>query len=163
MNRYGKRHSIVGVFVFLLLGVFAVFGTILVLVCAQAYRGSMERTAQHNEQRIMQSVIRHAVRAEDSCGAVTVQEFDGVHALCIADDAEDEHAYVTYIYVYNGALCEQYADRASGFRPERGETLCRAADFHVEIDGARLTAEITDADGAPSRLTIALYGSEVTP
>lgn len=162
MKRYDKDHAISGVFVFMLLGVFAVFGTILVLLCSQAYRSTVLRTAERNENRVLRSFLRHAVRAEDEAGAVTVREMDGRTVLCIADDTSDD-AYVTYLYVHDGWLCEQYADSAMPFRAERGEEICAASDLRVTLDGHRLTASITDAAGRTSDIVIVLYSGEGTP
>lgn len=162
MKRYDRNHAIAGVFVFVLLGVFAVFGTILVLLCSQAYRGTVLRTAEHNEARVLRSFLRHAVRAEDEAGAVTVREIDGRTMLCIGDDASDS-AYVTYLYVHDGRLCEQYADGRVPFLAERGEEICAATDFRAVLDGCRLTASITDGEGRTSDIVIVLYSGEGTP
>lgn len=158
-----RHHSIAGVFVFLLLGLFAVFGTVLVLLCSQAYRGTVARTTQHNDARILESIVRHAVRAEDAQGCVHVAEYDGVTVLCVADDPEPD-SFVTYLYAFDGALCEQYADPADGFVPERGEILAGGVTaFDARIDGQRLDVTMTDAQGEAYASCIVLYASGVTP
>ena len=40
-----SSHAISGVFVFLLLGIFAVFSTVMVLLSARAYKGAVDRLA----------------------------------------------------------------------------------------------------------------------
>lgn len=58
-----KRHSISGAFVFLLLGVFAVFSMLLTVLGAQAYREIIDESSSHTRGRIMQTFVRNAVRA----------------------------------------------------------------------------------------------------
>ena len=87
-KQYG--HSISGVFVFLLLGVFAVFATLLVLLGAQAYRNMTLRTAEHNEERILTSFVRHVVHGQDAADAISVQEIDGYTVLVVRDNDTEE-------------------------------------------------------------------------
>lgn len=158
-----KNHAISGVFVFLLLGLFAVFGTVLVLLGSQAYRGIVDRTSVHNEARIMGAFVRHAVRAEDQAGAVSVAQLNGMPVLCISDQYDDQ-TYNTYIYVYENELRELYMDAEEAFEPERGETICEGAvTFDAQVNGRMLTTCITDLNGHEHRSSIVLYSGEVTP
>ena len=50
-NRGNNNHSIASAFIFLLLGIFAVFGTVMVLMGVKAYRSTDEHTNVHNEYR----------------------------------------------------------------------------------------------------------------
>ena len=52
MKQKLSSHAVSGLFVFLLLGVFAVFSTVMVLLGVKAYRGAVERTEAHNASRI---------------------------------------------------------------------------------------------------------------
>ena len=45
-----KSHSISGAFVFMLLGVFAVFSMLLVVLGAQAYRTTVDGAAAHTQK-----------------------------------------------------------------------------------------------------------------
>ena len=47
-----NNHAISGVFVFLLLGIFAIFSTIMVVMGAKAYRGMVEKADVHNSIRV---------------------------------------------------------------------------------------------------------------
>ena len=46
MSKSGPSHAISGVFVFLLLGIFAVFSTVMVLLGARAYKGAADRLTE---------------------------------------------------------------------------------------------------------------------
>lgn len=148
-----RRHSISGAFVFLLLGVFAVMSTVLVLFGAQAYRNIVDRTAVHNQTRILQSFVRNAVLAEDVAGALAVDEVDGLPVLTVTDASI---GYVKYIYVYDGALRELFIAESREFEPEQGEVICAAASMTPVLSDGLLTVELTDENGNGSTMTLAL-------
>ena len=59
MNRNSlPSHSVSGLFIFLMIGIFAVFSTVMVLFGANAYRGAVNRFDSNNESRIASSYIR---------------------------------------------------------------------------------------------------------
>ena len=53
-----SSHAISGAFVFMLLGIFAIFSTVMVLLSAKAYRGVVDKAAMHNSMRVASSYIR---------------------------------------------------------------------------------------------------------
>lgn len=81
-----KSHSISGAFVFMLLGVFAVFSMLLVVLGAQAYRTTVDGAAAHTQKRIVTAFVRNAVRAQDERGAITVEEHDGLPVLALSSE-----------------------------------------------------------------------------
>ena len=115
-----KSHSISGAFVFMLLGVFAVFSMLLVVLGAQAYRTTVDGAAAHTQKRIVTAFVRNAVRAQDERGAITVEEHDGLPVLALSSELDGER-YVQYIYSYGGSLCELFTSARYGFSPEDGE------------------------------------------
>lgn len=154
MVRREGGHAISGAFVFLLLGVFAVFSTLLVLLCAQAYRNTVDQTALHGEARIMQAFVRNTLRAEDASGAIGVLQQDGITALTITDSYGGDE-YIRYIYCYNGKLRDLFIASEFGFRPEDGEEICAAADFQAVLEDGLLKAELTGTDGTLYTASIA--------
>ena len=68
------------VFVFLLLGLFAVFGTVLTLLGAKAYNEAAARTGIHNSARISSAYIRTMLRADD-------ERQKRLEERCAADEA----------------------------------------------------------------------------
>ena len=154
MVRQEGGHAISGAFVFLLLGVFAVFSTLLVLLCAQAYRNTVDQTSLHGEARIMQAFVRNTLRAEDATGAIDVIDVDGITALTITDSFGGDE-YIRYIYCYNGMLRDLFTSAESGFRPEDGEEICVAKDFHAVLEDGLLKAELTGTDGTLYTASIA--------
>ena len=78
-----KRHSISGAFVFMLLGAFAVFSMLLVVLGAQAYRTTVDGASAHTRKRIAAAFVRNAVRAQDERGAIAVEDSDGLPVLAL--------------------------------------------------------------------------------
>lgn len=149
-----KRHSISGTFVFLLLGVFAVFSMLLVVLGAQAYREIIDESGSHTRGRIMQAFVRNAVRAQDEAGAVSIEEYEGMPVLAIRSDIDGE-SYTQYIYCWQGELRELFTATRYGFAPEDGTPVCEAESFEATLEGGLLTARMTDDTGAVSTAYIA--------
>ena len=150
-----QRHVISGAFVFLLLGIFATFSTVLVLLSAQAYRNVVDLSDVHNNTRILTAHIRNALRADDAKDTVGVSELAGVPVLTITA-RYDEEDYIKYLYVANGKLRELFISSAQDFDPEDGDILCSATAFLPKLEDGLFTAEIIDASGQSFTMHMAL-------
>lgn len=160
MNRQRQGHSAVsGLFVFLLLGAFAVFSTLLVLLGAQAYRGTVARSGKHSEGRILLSFVRSAVAADDEAGVISVGTEDGLDVLKFTYDLDGDK-YVKRLYCADGALRELFTDEERPFAPEEGESICPAEAFSAEIEDGLLTANLVSTDGQEYAVHIALHAGE---
>ena len=156
MNSRGNiSHSIQGLFVFVLLGLFAVMSTLMVLLGALMYHGTVEKTNKNNETRVMSAYVRSMVRAEDAAGNVSVEKADGEDRLALYEDIDGE-AYVTWLYLYDGHLCEQFTEADNAFSPEGGTTICPANSFAAEIENQLLTVKLTNANDEPCTVQVAL-------
>ncbi len=151
----GVRHSMQGVFIFVLLGLFALMSTLMVLLGAQMYRATVDRATANNESRVLSAYIRGMVRAEDARQAVSVEEVDGVRVLALREQIDGDD-YVTWIYQYEDQLYEQFMDEAFGFEPDFGTEVCPVGSFEPELDGGLLTVRMTDEKGAPCTVQVAL-------
>ena len=154
MVRHEGGHAISGAFVFLLLGVFAVFSTLLVLLCAQAYRNTVDQTSVHSEERIMQAFVRNTLRAEDATDAINITSEDGITALTISNFFGGDE-YIRYIYCYNGMLRDLFVAAENGFNPGQGEEICAASSFDAVVEDGLLKAELTGTDGTVYTASIA--------
>jgi hypothetical protein len=152
MKQKLSSHAVSGLFVFLLLGVFAVFSTVMVLLGVKAYRGAVERTEAHNASRISSAYIRSMLRADDEAGAFSAESCEGtvgepgaeqtvtVNTLTLRNDYGE--AYITRIYVYDGFLREWFTRASEPFHPDRGEIVCPADEMTVESNGSLLTVHL---------------------
>lgn len=138
-------HAISGVFVFLVLGIFAVFSTVMVLLGARAYKSTADRAAEHNAYRIGMAYVRSMVRADDEDQSVRVEAVDGIPTIALRNDYDGE-SYITRIYVYDGKLREWFTEEAEEFVPEFGETVCDMDEMNAEITGQLLKVGLRSRD-----------------
>lgn len=151
-----SQHSISGAFIFLLLGIFAVFGTVMVLLGVKAYRSTDRQSNQHNEYRILSSYVRSMSRTEDGYGEFRVEEAGRVQTLTIEESVGTD-SYVTRIYVSDGMLREWFANSDYEFIPEHGTPIFQAKDFKAEIDGQLLKASVLTEDEEWISVDIGLF------
>ena len=137
-----SSHAISGVFVFMLLGIFAVFSTVMVLLSAKAYRGVVDKAAMHNSVRVASSYIRTMLRSDDETGVLKIEDAEGVHTITMENDYGDN--YVTRIYVYDGKLREWFAMKEIPFLPENGETVCDLDSMDAEISDGLLKVKFEE-------------------
>lgn len=148
------------VFVLLLLAVFAAMSTLLVTLGAQVYRGTVERANANNEARILSTVVRSALWAEDGVGKVLVEEQDGVKILAVVSTYDDE-SYIKRLYCHDGMLWESFTSSEYAFDVEDGESICEAAAFEPTIEDGFLRVQLTGLDGAQSTVELQLRSAEV--
>lgn len=151
-----RSHVISQAFVFLLLGVFAVFSTLMVLLGAQLYRGIVDQTELHNARRVLYSYVNNAVRGNDGEKCIRTESIGGVDVLVFDWFVDDEH-YETKVYCHEGGLRELFSDAGQAFEPGYGEVICGAQAFRPElVDGTLLKIYIEDAEGRARTLHMAL-------
>ena len=142
--------AIQNVFVLLLLAIFACLSTFLVMMGAQVYRATVVHSERNNNARIMTSVIRSAIWADDG-GEVSIEEYDqlGLKVLAIRNDYGDGDIYYRRLYCRDGYLWESYTHADRGFNGESGDTLCELELFEPSIDeeGRVLTFHLRAPDG----------------
>ena len=155
----GTQHEMQGVFVFVLLGMFAVMSTLLVLLGAQMYRGTVDRSEADNASRIMFSYVRSMVRAEDAKSSVDIEDHEGVKALTMHEEINGE-PYVTWLYSYEGNLYEQFTRADREFSPASGTVICPAGVFEPVLEGNLLTVTMEDEMGEDCSVTVALRCGE---
>ena len=155
----GKRrtvqHSMQGVFVFVLLGLFAVMSTLMVLLGAQMYRHTVANASDNNARRVLSAYLRSMVRAEDAFESVKIEDHDGVTALALYEDIDDD-PYVTWIYLYDGQVMEQFTSAGYDFDPEDGTPIVAAKAMQPELKDGLLTVRLTNDLDEPSEVQVAL-------
>ncbi len=168
MNKKAPSHLISGVFVFLLLGLFAVFSTVMVLLGVKAYRGAVARNGVHNTARISSSYLRSMIRADDEAGALRIERVPGlvsgedgedrqVEVDCVAlYNSYDDEAYVTRIYVWDGSLREWFTEASEPFYADAGDVVCPADSLEAELSGSLLTLRVATGEET-AEVDIALH------
>ncbi|MBE5808045.1 MAG: DUF4860 domain-containing protein [Clostridiales bacterium] len=140
-NTARSSHAISGVFIFLLLGVFAVFSTVMVVMGAKAYRSTIDRQDMHNADRIAPAYIRSMVRADDERGVLTVEEVDGMQSITMRN-TYDEDTYITRIYCCDGKLYEWFSSDDIEFAPAEGEAVCACDGMEASLQDGLLSVKL---------------------
>ena len=154
-KRRTAQHSMQGVFVFVLLGLFAVMSTLMVLLGAQMYRNTVDRSTANNEDRVLSAYVRSMIRAEDTRDAMAVGEYDGVKTLAMREDLDGE-PYVTWLYCYDGQMYEYFTSDDGTFNPESGTAICPAQRFEPSLENGLLTVDMINGKGEPETVRVAL-------
>lgn len=169
-----KDHAISGVFVFLLLGIFAVISVVMVLFGANAYKNSSDRVEAHNAGRVLSSYVRAMARSWDSIGGIYAEEVDAVNltyendsdepvvenlgkldsVVLVRSDDEDGDLVIDRLYVYNGRLMERLQYEDEPFEPMRGMEICEAEAMSAEYEDGLLRLNIVYA-GETTQVVIA--------
>lgn len=158
-----KGHSVTSLFVFFLIGLFALLAVTLTFIGMRAYRSLSEASVGNSEGQIALSYLLSKVRASDRAGGVRLEEHDGLTVLCLNEDIDGE-AYETRIYYDAGALREYFCEAGEPFDSELGEALCDLKALEVSLQTPRLLyVEAVQKDGRRQRLHIALRGGEAMP
>ena len=160
-----KSHAISGVFVFLLLGIFAVFSTVTVLFGANAYKNSITRSAEHNTRRILSTYVRSMAHSCDEAESIYTERVKGVKlsypdpdgepvsedvgevdTLVLVLSLDEEGTYIDRIYVYEGQLMERLYEISEPFEPALGNSVCAADGLNARIEDGLLSVSITSGD-----------------
>ena len=155
----GMQHEMQGVFVFVLLGMFAVMSALLVLLGAQMYRGTVDKSEADNASRILFSYVRSMVRAEDARSSVDIEDHEGIKVLAMHEEIEGD-PYVTWLYSYEGSLYEQFTRANREFSPASGTAICAAGTFEPVLEGNLLTVTMEDEMGEDCSVSVALRCGE---
>ena len=150
-------HSVSGLFVFVLLGVFALMATVTVLLGVNAYRGTARRSDVHNSARITSAYLRSMLRAEDKQDAVRLETVDGIETVTLCSTYGDE-SYVTRMYVYDGMLREWFAEADMEFEPENGEEVCPAQEMQCAVEDNIMVLRVKN-DENWNEIRCALYAA----
>lgn len=151
-----SEHSMQGAFIFVLLGMFAVMSTLMVLLCAQMYRATVDISQLNSQERLLSAYVRSMVRAQESGGVIEIGEENGIPVLCFKEVYDDE-VYVTRLYEHDGSLYELFNDAAQEFNPDAGTAICSAGSFRASLDGQLLTVNMTDGSGKPCEVRVAMH------
>lgn len=156
MKRNTVKHRLDGLAALLLFAVFAVCILMVLLTGADAYRGLTSRDDLTHGARTCAQYIAQRVRQADAQGAVAVEDFGGADCLVLGAGEE----YVTRVYCWEGSLMELYSAPEDGLGPEDGEAILSIQSMEVSGTEGEILVNITDSQGRPQRIRLALRGGE---
>ncbi len=150
--RTGEKHSISSAFIFLLIGLYAVFSLLLVLIGVGAYQNAVQDTQSNEKVRTSLNYIANKVRAADAVDAVAVEEWHGIPSLLLKQWI-DGSPYETRIYYLpnpegeGGAVYEHFVYRGDDWGPEEGMHIVDVSALSIEQEGNLLSLTLKTLEG----------------
>jgi len=142
-------------FVFLLIGMYALFSLLLVLIGAGVYQRITDAADLNAQMRTSLTYVAGKVRAGDEAGNVAVEQVDGAPVLVLAHRHEDEMLLTRIFFLPDGgggggALYELTApaDEEEPLELTMGERISEVAAFHARMVGGGLELSVTMPGGA---------------
>ena len=148
-----RPHSVHILFSLIQLCIFAVLSLSLVTIGKDVYSRIAGNLQQNNDLRMAASYTANKIRAYDYEGCVRLINDNGMDILSLA---EQESGVNTYIYYYNGYLCEYQIFDGEDFQPERGEVLVELKSCKFTMTDNSVSFYVTGADGESTEVTVRL-------
>ncbi len=155
-----KKHMVDILFVLTLFFVFALSALTLVVLGANIYRSTVNHMDESFTDRTSYAYITQKLRQNDEAGAISISEFGGRNA-CVITQEINNTVYNTYIYAYDGYLCELLARADMDMQPGDGTRILELTDFRIEsVNPALYRIHLSASDGEIMDMYISSHTSE---
>lgn len=149
-DKLKRRHVIDLLFPIALFLVLAASSLFLVILAANVYKKSVVWEESNYRSRTCLSYVTEKIRQSDENGGVEVGTFDGVPCLILRQNF-GEQSYVTYLYSYEGQLCELFTQEGLDLKASDGQGILEVKDFSItEAEEGIFRISCTDEDGKES-------------
>lgn len=154
-----NKHSVSGLFVFLLIAAYTVFSLMLVLIGVKVYQNVVQTSEENSELRTTIGYLSSRIRASD--GLVSVRD-EGEFKVMRIGNALDEQDYETRIYFVptegedRGALYEQVIEVYEPFEWDLGELITEVGQFDIEQEGDLIGMKLRTLGGAEHSMHVKL-------
>ena len=135
--RVSKEHVMDLIFPLALLLVFAASAVMVVLLAADVYADTTSQSGRAHNARTVTAYVTEKIHQNDAEGGVTLVEAGDRNALKLQRTV-DHTIYNTYLYYYNGSLCELLCLEGAQVGPESGQEILPLQDFQVDKLSDRL-------------------------
>ena len=132
MDLRKERHVVDLLFVIALMFLFAFSAIMLIALGADVYQKNVDTMQINYDRRTASAYIIQKVRQSDESGSVRIGELKGNKAL-ILTNAVGERDYSTWLYLYDGMLCEQLMRSDMTPMPQAGQEILPVAGFDVSF------------------------------
>lgn len=156
---HSKRHITDVLFVLSLFCVFTASAMLLITLGSGIYERTVAHTAENYNARTSYAYISEKIRQNDtSAGARLLQDFGDGSALVLTEEIDGD-AYETWLYLYDGNLCEFFCKKDSHLTPSAGQPIVACNGLKAQILNNRLLhLDITDADEKEISMYICVEG-----
>ena len=125
-----RKHMIDLLFPIALLLVLAASSLFLVILAANVYRKSVAWEESNYGSRTCLSYVTEKIRQSDTDGGVETGTFDGIPCLILRQNFGDQ-AYATYLYSYEGQLCELFVQEGADVHAPDGQRILEVNNFNI--------------------------------
>lgn len=154
-SKFYQGHKPLGsVFALILLCIFAVGSLLLVVLGANVYKNISQNVDSNFQFRTTLSYITTKVRQNDDMNSIKVVEKQGASAL-VLESFDGVEASETWIYEYEGSLCEVYVSKGTEFSLEDGLAIIPSYGLEMVLEEDILTITVADHEGNTDSLSIA--------
>lgn len=112
--------------------VFCASALMVVIIGADVYTSTVRSMDRNYSTRTAAAYLAEKVRQGDSAGTISLSEVEGTPALRIDTMGEDGASYVTYIYCYDGSLCEQLLRQQDVPLLANGQRIVDCSELAIE-------------------------------
>lgn len=147
----GTRSNISSLFIFLLVGLFALLSLLSVLIGVGVYRNVVENVAANEQIRTSLSYVANKVRAADRVGAIEVAEWNGLETLLLREEY-DGSPYETRIYCLQqedgrNGLYEQFVHEGDIWDVANGQYIMEIQELSFSQEDDKVYMELKTAQG----------------
>ena len=125
-----RKHMIDLLFPIALFLVLAASSLFLVILAANVYRKSVAWEESNYGSRTCLSYVTEKIRQSDTDGGVETGTFDGIPCLILRQNFGDQ-AYATYLYSYEGHLCELFVQEGADVHAPDGQRILEVNNFNI--------------------------------
>lgn len=99
------------------------------------------------------SYLSEKIHQNDAENGIRIDQLNDLPSLVLTQNLNGE-TYETWIYAYDGMLCEIMTDLENGFTPEEGQPILEIGSFSLEQNGSRIILTVSDTQGNTSSLSV---------
>ncbi|MGN0473427.1 MAG: DUF4860 domain-containing protein [Lachnospiraceae bacterium] len=126
-----SKHVVDVLFVIALFCVFAICALMLVIIGADVYKKTVRDMDENYDSRTAFAYVTEKIRQNDVANALSIKPFGESDAICITEYYNDT-AYITYLYLHDGFLCELNMRGDSKLDPSSGDSILPVQSFFIE-------------------------------
>lgn len=127
-----ERHVVDLLFVIALMFLFAFSAIMLIALGADVYQKNVDTMQINYDRRTASAYLIQKVRQSDESGSISIGELKGSKALVLTNTV-GERDYSTWLYLYDGMLCEQLMRSDMTPMPQAGQKILPLAGFDASF------------------------------
>lgn len=125
-----NKHMVDILFVISLFCVFAFSALMLVIIGADVYKKTVSHMDENYSVRTAYAYISEKIRQNDHTDAISVTSFGDGDALVLTEHVSGTD-YYTYLYLYDGSICELFSDSPVSLGPAAGNRILDCQNFKI--------------------------------